>query len=142
MKNFISVLFYFLNKSIKKISKIYWRNSIRLGKAMPMKRPRPPPMLLRKVNPSVLGIWVIFSVLKSRKDKVKSVSPFVFGLDLIWWVYFSEKQLLKGHSFRQLSNNSVLISVKFRSLISHCLKPRIEKSVEWKVQLYLFLISL
>ena len=66
--------FIFLMKIIENISKINWRNSIRLGNAMPMKSPRPPPMLFKKVEGSVLGIWVIFRELKSRKWNLKFVS--------------------------------------------------------------------
>ena len=55
------------------MSVINWRNSMMLGKAMPMNKPRPPPILLINVNISVLGIWVMFSVLKSIKENLKSV---------------------------------------------------------------------
>ncbi len=69
------IYFIFLINNIKTISKINGRNSIKLGNAMPMKRPRPPPMLLRKVNESVLGIWVILRILISLKEKLNSVQP-------------------------------------------------------------------
>ena len=59
------------NKAKKSVSKKNSINSIKVGKVMPMKRPRPPPMLFRKVKVSIFGIWVIFSELKSRKENNK-----------------------------------------------------------------------
>ncbi len=44
--------------------KEFQKLSVKFGKAMPIKIPKPPPMLLMKVNWSVLGIWVMF---KTRK---------------------------------------------------------------------------
>ena len=57
---------------IAKISVMNWINSTKFGKAMPMKRPNPPPILLIKVKGSVLGIWVIFSEARSLKEKKES----------------------------------------------------------------------
>ena len=123
------------------ISKINWKNSIRLGNAMPMKRPRPPPMLLRKVNPSVLGIWVIFRILISLKEKLNSVQLYIFEV-VTRGVIFSVKQLSKGHCCRQPSENSFLKSSYRFSFTSHCFRPSTANNLNGNVQLYLFPILL
>ncbi len=69
MKNQFSKKSVYGIKKIEKMSTTNARNSIECGNAKPIKRPRPPPILLIKVNPSVLGICVIFKESKSPKEK-------------------------------------------------------------------------
>jgi len=52
----IKKLIHYKSKTIIRISKINCRNSIRLGNALPINRPRPPPSLFINVNKSVLRI--------------------------------------------------------------------------------------